>query len=56
MARYGKAFKDKELARLFLPESAAMQEGSLPFSISVSTLDRWSSEATSSKNMSPPFK
>lgn len=45
MARYGKAFKDKALSRLLPPESADVREVALQLGVSVSTLDRWRSEA-----------
>jgi transposase-like protein len=45
MARYGQAFKDKAVARLLPPESAAVETVSRELSISTSTLERWRSDA-----------
>ena len=44
MARYGQAFKDRAVARLLPPESAALQEVSREVGIGVDTLQRWRSE------------
>ncbi len=45
MARYGQAFKDKAVARLLPPESAALEDVSREVGIGVDTLQRWRSEA-----------
>jgi len=45
MARYGKAFKAKAVARLLPPESAAIEAVSTEFGVGVATLERWRSEA-----------
>ena len=45
MARYGKAFKDRAVARLLPPESAALETVSRDLSISVATLERWRADA-----------
>ncbi|MBX3623315.1 MAG: transposase [Rhizobacter sp.] len=48
MARYGKAFKDRAVARLLPPESAAVEVVSREIGVSASTLERWRSEAQAS--------
>jgi len=48
MARYGQAFKDKALARLLPPESAAAHAVAQDLGIGVSTLERWREQAHSS--------
>ena len=45
MARYGQAFKDRAVARLLPPESAAVEVVSREIGVSVATLERWRSEA-----------
>lgn len=45
MARYGQAFKDRAVARLLPPESAALEDVSREVGIGVDTLQRWRSEA-----------
>lgn len=45
MGRYGQEFKDKAVARLLPPESAAVKEVALAFGVSESTLERWRSDA-----------
>ena len=45
MARYGQAFKDRAVARLLPPESAAVEAVSREIGVSVATLERWRSEA-----------
>lgn len=45
MARYGKAFKAKAVARLLPPESAALESVSTEFGVSIPTLERWRSQA-----------
>lgn len=45
MARYGQAFKDKVVARLLPPESAALSDVSRESGVSEATLERWMSEA-----------
>ena len=41
MARYGQAFKDKAVARLLPPESAATQVVAREVGVAVGTLERW---------------
>jgi transposase len=41
VARYGKAFRDRIVARLLPPESAAIDVVSREVGVSVGTLDRW---------------
>ncbi len=45
MARYGKAFKDRAVARLLPPESAPVDVVSQELHISVATLERWRADA-----------
>lgn len=45
VARYGKEFKDKAVARLLPPESSAIGLVSREIGISVGTLERWRAEA-----------
>lgn len=45
MARYGKAFKDRAVARLLPPESSSVETVSREIGIGVSTLERWRAEA-----------
>jgi transposase-like protein len=47
MARYGKEFKERAVARLLPPESAEIGSVSLELGISVSTLERWRADALS---------
>ncbi len=47
MARYGQSFKDRAVARLLPPESAAVQTVARELSISAATLARWRAEALS---------
>lgn len=47
MARYGQAFKDKAVARLLPPESAALELVSLEMNIAAPTLQRWREDAQS---------
>lgn len=47
MARYGQAFKDKAVGRLFPPESASLESVARDLSISAPTLERWRAEALS---------
>lgn len=47
MARYGKAFKARAVARLLPPESATLESVSAEFGIRTETLERWRSEALS---------
>ena len=47
MARYGQAFKDKAVARLLPPESAALEAVSRELGIGVGTLERWREDAQS---------
>ena len=47
MARYGQKYKDRAVARLLPPESAAITEVSRELGVSTSTLERWRAEALS---------
>jgi len=47
VARYGKEFKDRAVARLLPPESAPVQTVSQEIGVSVSTLERWLADALS---------
>lgn len=47
MARYGQAFKDRAVARLLPPQSAALDDVSRDVGIGVDTLVRWRSDALS---------
>ena len=47
LARYGRAFKDRAVARLLPPESAALDDVSREVGIGVDTLVRWRSDAMS---------
>jgi transposase len=47
VARYGQAFKDKAVARMLPPESAAPDEVAREVGVGVDTLMRWHSEALS---------
>ena len=47
MARYGQAFKDKAVARLLAPESAAVEVVSREIGVAVDTLQRWRDESQS---------
>src|SRR3978361_1413984 len=45
MARYGQAFRDRIVARLLPPESAAVDLVSREVGVSVATLERWRAQA-----------
>ena len=47
VARYGKVFKDRAVARLLPPESAPVQMVSQELGVSVATLERWRADALS---------
>ena len=47
MARYGQAFKDRAVARLLAPESAALDLVAREVGIGVGTLERWREDAQS---------
>jgi transposase len=47
MARYGQGFKDRAVARLLPPESAAITAVAQELGVSVSTLERWRADALS---------
>jgi len=47
VARYGQAFKDRAVARLLPPESAALDVVSREMGVSVGTLERWREDAQS---------
>jgi transposase len=47
VARYGKGFKDRAVARLLPPESASVEGVALEIGVSVDTLERWRSDALS---------
>jgi transposase len=45
VARYGQAFRDRIIARLLPPESAAIEVVSREVGVSVGTLERWRAQA-----------
>ncbi len=45
MARYGRAFKERAVARLLPPESSPVETVSRELGVSVSTLERWRADA-----------
>jgi transposase len=45
VARYGQRYKDRIVARLLPPESAAIELVSREVGVSVETLERWRAEA-----------
>lgn len=47
MARYGQEFKDRAVARLLPPESAAVEVVAREIGVGVSTLERWRADALS---------
>ena len=47
MARYGQAFKDRAVARLLAPESAAVEVVAREIGIAAGTLQRWREDAQS---------
>jgi transposase len=47
VARYGQAFKDRAVARLLAPESAAVEVVAREIGVGVSTLERWREDAQS---------
>lgn len=47
MARYGKTFKERAVARLLPPESSPVQQVSQELGVSVATLERWRADALS---------
>ena len=47
MARYGQAFKDKVVAKLLPPESAALEVVAREVGIGAATLERWREDAQS---------
>ena len=47
LARYGQAFKDRAVARLLPPESAALELVAREVGIGVGTLERWREDAQS---------
>jgi DNA-binding transcriptional MerR regulator len=47
MARFGKKFKERAVARLLPPESADISRVSQELGVSVSTLERWRADALS---------
>ena len=47
MARYGKDFKDRAVARLLPPESAAVEVVARELGVAVATLERWRADAMS---------
>jgi len=47
VARYGKTFKERAVARLLPPESAPVQQVSQELGVSVATLERWRADALS---------
>ena len=47
MARYGKAFKQRAVARLLPPESSSVEQVSAELGVRTETLERWRAEALS---------
>ena len=47
MARYGQEFKDRAVARLLPPESAAVEVVAREIGVGMSTLERWRADALS---------
>jgi transposase len=47
VARFGQVFKDRAVARLSPPESAAITTVSQEMGVSVATLERWRADALS---------
>jgi transposase len=47
LARYGQAFKDRVVARLLPPESAAVEVVAREIGVGAATLERWRSDALS---------
>ena len=47
MARYGKSFKERAVARLLPPESSPVEAVARELGVSVSTLERWRADALS---------
>jgi transposase-like protein len=47
MARYGKAFRERAVARLLPPESSPVETVSREIGVSVATLERWRADALS---------
>ena len=47
MARYGRAFKERAVARLLPPESSPVETVSRELGVSVATLERWRADAMS---------
>jgi len=45
LARYGQAFKDRAVARLLPPESAALEAVAREIGLGTTTLERWRAEA-----------
>ena len=48
MARYGKEYKDRVVARLLPPESAPVERVSAEVGVSAATLERWRAQALES--------
>ncbi len=49
MARYGQAFKDRAVARLLPPESAALERVAREVGVVARTLERWREDAAGSR-------
>jgi hypothetical protein len=47
MARYGRAFRERAVARLLPPESSPVETVSREIGVSVATLERWRADALS---------
>jgi len=52
MARYGRGYKDRIVARLLPPESSAVEQVSREVGVSVTTLERWRAEALADGSVS----
>jgi transposase-like protein len=54
VARYGKEYKDRVVARLLPPESASVERVSAEVGVSTSTLERWLADALESASGGEP--
>ena len=51
MARYGQAFRERIVARLLPPESAALEVVSREVGVSIGTLERWRTDEPSHRGI-----
>ena len=56
MARYGKEYKDRVVARLLPPESAPVERVSSEVGVSATTLERWLAEALEAASGGEPAR